>query len=148
MIPPMNQYSTYSISESSYDMEAPDPPMEQVYDTYGARNMLVNHGEGYSMTPAERDELEQQKVLSFALDQALASDEYRENLNYLEAYWECIHPVFPILHRDTFMLEQANPLLRATMLALGAHCLGQDKTAISIHESCLQCLREVWNDAH
>ena len=75
-----------------------------------------------------------------SLDEATYTNEER----YLTAYWLRIHPLFPVVHRPSFTIQTASPLLRAAILALGAHALGDaaDKTnARQIHERCLKVLK-------
>ncbi|RMZ30639.1 hypothetical protein D0859_05268 [Hortaea werneckii] len=63
---------------------------------------------------------------------------------YLAAYWTWIHPQYPIVHKPTFDLDRTAPLLRASMLALGA-CMLQSRTDIenasAIHERCVKVLK-------
>lgn len=64
---------------------------------------------------------------------------------YLGAYWMWVHPLYSVVHKSTFSLENASPLLRAAMLALGAHML-QNSTDMAnariIHERCMKVLQK------
>lgn len=63
---------------------------------------------------------------------------------YLAAYWTWIHPLYPILHKPTFHVDEASPLLRAAMLALGAYMLHNStdmQNARIVHERCMKILQ-------
>lgn len=65
---------------------------------------------------------------------------------YLDAYWKGIHSYWPIIHRPTFALHCTSPLLKAAMLALGAHALDEathKRNARSMHEKCVKVLKKV-----
>ena len=71
---------------------------------------------------------------------------YTNEQRYLNAYWVAVHPFAPVVHRPSFVLEHASPLLKAAMLALGANALGDasDKTnAKIVHEKCMKVLKKV-----
>ena len=77
-----------------------------------------------------------------SLEESTSADQER----YLTAYWSWVHPFFPVIHRPSFSLQHASPLLRAAVLALGAHALGDatNKTNGRIaHERCLKVLKKV-----
>ena len=65
---------------------------------------------------------------------------------YASAYWAEVHPLFPIIHRPTFLLPECSPLLRAAILALGGQAL-RDRTDVTharlLHEKCVKVLRKV-----
>ncbi|KAI7014006.1 hypothetical protein KC355_g4837 [Hortaea werneckii] len=69
---------------------------------------------------------------------------YTNQQRYLAAYWTWIHPQHPIVHKPTFDLDRTTPLLRASMLALGA-CMLHNETdmenASTIHERCVKVLK-------
>jgi len=76
-------------------------------------------------------------------------DEYTTFTNeqrYLGAYWTWTHALFPVVHKPSFNPHAASPLLRAAMLALGAHML-QNQTDMGnariIHERCAKVLKKV-----
>ena len=78
-------------------------------------------------------------------DEPLSNNEQR----YLEAFWNHVHPLFPVVHRPSFNPYDASPLLKASMIALGAQSLGAatDKTnARLIHEKCIKVLKKVSTD--
>lgn len=47
---------------------------------------------------------------------------------YIASFWKSFHPMFPIIHRPTFEGVGAPALLKALVVAIGAHFL-QDQTA-------------------
>ncbi|KAF2169137.1 hypothetical protein M409DRAFT_20364 [Zasmidium cellare ATCC 36951] len=64
---------------------------------------------------------------------------------YINAYWESVHELYPLLHKPTFEDDSASPLLRAAMIALGGQVSG-DRTdlsnARSLHEKCVKVLKK------
>ncbi|EME83543.1 uncharacterized protein MYCFIDRAFT_196790 [Pseudocercospora fijiensis CIRAD86] len=65
--------------------------------------------------------------------------------SYLEAYWTWIHDLIPVIHRPTFHLPTASPLLRAAILALGAQALGgrDHLNARNLHERSMKILTKL-----
>lgn len=64
----------------------------------------------------------------------------------LDSYWRWIHPLYPVIHKPSFSLENASPLLRAAMIALGAQAsidVSDKKYAKVVHERCLKILKKV-----
>ena len=113
--------------------------------TFGAQPVL---------TPGDRDfmhELDdlliptpspQGSTVDFGLDEV----NYTNDKRYLGAFWRLIHPFFPVVHQPTFILRNASPLLKAAMLALGAHALpdtSDRRNARIIHERCLKVVKKV-----
>ena len=81
-----------------------------------------------------------------SIDISLDENVYTNEERYLGSYWLWIHPFFPVVHRPTFKLRNASPLLKAAMLALGAHALGdaEDKrNARTVHERCTKVIKKV-----
>ena len=65
---------------------------------------------------------------------------------YLNQYWEFSHPKYPVLHRPTFFLSTAPPLLKAAVLAIGSqHSLDWNARQYSrnLHDQCLKVLAKV-----
>ncbi|KAK5108335.1 hypothetical protein LTR62_008431 [Meristemomyces frigidus] len=106
------------------------------------------------MPPEERDAMEAEDLLiqptcrlntlgsdGSIPDEPSCNDEQR----YLASYYHWIHPQFPLLHKATFVLETASPLLRAAVLALGAHAL-QDATHVTkatiMHERAQKVIKK------
>lgn len=75
-------------------------------------------------------------------DGASLPDEQR----YLDAYWESLHELYPVLCKPKFEDEPTSPLLHAAMLALGGQVSG-DRSDLSnartLHEKCLKVLKKV-----
>ncbi|KAF2738685.1 hypothetical protein EJ04DRAFT_509259 [Polyplosphaeria fusca] len=95
-----NAYPVQSLPVSS----GLDPMSE--YGYYGPRTM------------AQRDEEEQAFLFpeqSSGLRSILGPYE-----RYLDNYWRCFHPFFPVIHRATFDDHSTSPMLRAAMIAIGA----------------------------
>ncbi|KAK3651547.1 hypothetical protein LTR56_005689 [Elasticomyces elasticus] len=64
---------------------------------------------------------------------------------YLASFWMWTHPLFPVVHKPSFDLQTASPVLRSTMLALGAHMLHDSTDANNarlIHESVQKVLKK------
>jgi hypothetical protein len=62
------------------------------------------------------------------------------------SYWSRVHDFVPMLHKPSFRIEKASPLLRAAVLALGEQALGTSHgmaSAAGMHERCLKVLRKV-----
>lgn len=84
---------------------------------------------------------------SLNLDEPLVSNEQR----YLEAFWTNIHPLFPVVHRPSFHPLDTSPLLKASMIALGAQSIGaaDDKTnGRLVHERSIKVLKKVGGFLH
>ena len=103
--------------------------------------------------PGYRDAMEQPDLavdfgfhestrLDLGLDGTLRTTEER----YLAMYWSLVHPFFPVVHRPSFDMQTASPLLRAAVLALGAQAsLDEDDkaNARACHERCIKVLKMV-----
>jgi hypothetical protein len=106
-----------------------------------------------TLTPEDRDFMEHDDLLVPApsprgstVDFSFDEIDYTNDQRYLGAYWRCIHPLFPVVHRPSFILPNASPLLRAAMLALGAHALpdtGDKRNARIVHERCVKVIKKV-----
>ncbi|RMX82834.1 hypothetical protein D0869_05763 [Hortaea werneckii] len=112
---------------------------------------VITNGLAGMMTASERDNMEfhdlmipttvpQEPWEETTFDDLAYTNEHR----YLAAYWTWIHPQYPIVHKPTFDLDRTTPLLRASMLALGA-CMLHNETdvenASTIHERCVKVLK-------
>ena len=106
------------------------------------------------LTPEDRDFLHemddlliptpspQGSTVDFALDEV----NYTNDERYLGAFWRWVHPFFPVVHRPTFIMPNASPLLKAAMLALGAQALpdtSDRRNARIIHERCVKVVKKV-----
>ena len=114
--------------------------------------VLGSLGSSGVLTPEDRDFMEQGNLIvptptsQTPFDIGVAETTYSNEKRYLGAYWFWIHPFYPIVHRPTFDLQFASPLLKCAMLALGAHALADvaDKTnGRIIHERCMKVLKKV-----
>ena len=69
------------------------------------------------------------------------------NLNdYLDSYWQHFHPLFPIVHRPTFLAGTPAPLLAAAMIAIGAQFSTRPHSksySTFMHEACMKLLSTV-----
>lgn len=102
------------------------------------------------LTVAQRDfgEMADLIVPAETPQDAVMSSSIENEDRYIDAYWQWIHPLYPIVHRKSFNLTGATPLLKAAMLALGAQALTDaiDKTnARILHEKCIKVLKKVLN---
>lgn len=69
----------------------------------------------------------------------LADNEQR----YLDSFWQCVHPSWPVIHKPTFYTPNTSPLLLASMVTLGAHSTGHQIDAANaciLHKRCLKVL--------
>lgn len=121
----------------------------------GCENLYYNGNDMANMhlLPEYRDALEQAELsvhmvspesstLNLSVDEVTYINENR----YLAAYWRFVHPLYPVVHRPSFDLQSPSPLLRASMIALGAQALNgsSDKTtARHVHERCVKVLKKV-----
>ena len=137
--------SSFSIWDSCYDFPKRDclPGDDHV--------QVMTDGSARRLNASERDSMESDDLMipttaprepweETAFDDLAYTNEQR----YLAAYWTWIHPQYPIVHKPTFDLDRTTPLLRASMLALGA-CMLQNGTdlenASTIHEQCVKVLK-------
>ncbi|TKA70088.1 hypothetical protein B0A55_08023 [Friedmanniomyces simplex] len=98
--------------------------------------------------PEERDTMEMENLIVPSVSSStgdLTLDCFTNEQRYLGSYWMWIHPLFPVVHKPSFNLQTASPLLRSTMLALGAHML-QNSTDMGnariIHECAQKVLKK------
>ena len=66
--------------------------------------------------------------------------------NYVQAYWKHFHPLFPILHRQTYQQHRLSPLLTAAVMAVGAQYTHKPfaKTDSRIlHQKCQELIAKV-----
>ncbi|KAI7350650.1 hypothetical protein KC354_g12733 [Hortaea werneckii] len=152
--PPWNDaYSTAAMvnlsSFSSWDSFY-DPP-KHYYLPEDDDVQIITDGSASVMTASERDDMEADDLMiptaaprepweETAFDDLAFTNEQR----YLAAYWTWVHPQYSVVHKPTFDLDRTTPLLRASMLALGA-CMLQNGTdmenACTIHERCVKVLK-------
>ncbi|RMZ09649.1 hypothetical protein D0862_03533 [Hortaea werneckii] len=139
------KFSSFSSWDSCYDSPGHN---SLPADDYA---QVMTDGSARIMNASERDNMEfddlmipstapQEPWECTAFDDLAYTNEQR----YLAAYWTWIHPQYPIVHKPTFDLDRTTPLLRASMLALGA-CMIQNGTdmenASTIHERCVKTLK-------
>lgn len=105
---------------------------------------------GLSMLPECRDILEQNELVTpTAVPKDFGSRQFRHRIDneqrYLDAFWRLIHPIWPIIHKPTFDVIYASPLLRTSMLTLGACYIGNQAdsaNACIMHKRCLKVIRK------
>ena len=115
--------------------------------------LLGSFGSSRILTPEDRDLMEHDDLLiptrsprGSSADLSLDENIYTNEERYLGAYWLWVHPFYPVVHRPSFLLQTASPLLKAAMLALGAHALGDTedkKNARIVHERCAKVIKKV-----
>lgn len=139
-----------SDSEASYTAG-----MGNIFHNAMAEQVLLpgTLGSSQILTAAERDLMEKDELVvpqgsprDSLVDLSINESTHTNEDRYLGAYWLWVHPLWPVVHRPTFNLHEASPLLRAGMLALGAHAIGDslDKTnARIVHERCIKVLKKV-----
>lgn len=66
--------------------------------------------------------------------------------DYLDCYWQHFHPLFPVIHRPTFLASTPPPLLAAAMIAIGAQFSTRPHSksySTFMHEACMRLLSTV-----
>lgn len=66
--------------------------------------------------------------------------------DYLDCYWQHFHPLFPVVHRPTFLASTPPPLLAAAMVAIGAQFSTRPHSksySTFMHEACINLLSTV-----
>ncbi|KAK3070889.1 hypothetical protein LTR53_009634, partial [Teratosphaeriaceae sp. CCFEE 6253] len=137
---------------SSASSDAFGPGAENNGSVFGEHLIPLTFNGGFVrlMSSEERDSMEMEDLIvpsvspssgDLVLDIGSLANEQR----YLGSYWMWIHPLFPIVHKPSFNLPAASPLLRSAMLALGAHML-QEPTDMNnariMHESAQKVLKK------
>lgn len=105
---------------------------------------------GLTMLPECRDILEQEELMTpTSVPKDFGARQYYLRMDneqrYLDAYWRLVHPVWPIVHKPTFEMAYASPLLRASMLTLGACSIGNQidsANACIMHKRCLKVVKK------
>ena len=143
---PYQPFNASSGSESSFSNTG------GIYNGFVEQEFVPDMGSRSRLISAQdRDLLEQDHLILPTAPNAAAYDLHfepavSEGERLLSAYWTCIHPLFPIIHKPSFQLQATSPLLRAAMWALGAQAL-QTHEHVSksrvIHEQCMKVLKKV-----
>ncbi len=66
--------------------------------------------------------------------------------DYLDCYWQHFHPLFPVIHRPTFLASTPPPLLAAAIIAIGAQFSSRPHSksySTFMHEACIKLLSTV-----
>lgn len=144
-------YWTNGAHEATFPLLTTIPSADHTYN-----NSVLGYNDDMAdiqLLPEYRDFTEQSELavhmgspetssMGLSFDEPAYTNEYR----YIEAYWNNIHPYFPIVHRPSFNPHTSSPLLKASMIALGAESLGAtiDRTnARLVHERCIKVLKKV-----
>lgn len=64
---------------------------------------------------------------------------------YLDAYWDSVQPLWPVLHKRDLDVHAASPLLKASILALGAHSTGNRRDLQNgriLYDRCIKVLQK------
>ncbi|RMY99521.1 hypothetical protein D0864_04026 [Hortaea werneckii] len=141
----MANLSSFSSWDSCYN--SPGPNSLQIED----HGQVIADGSVRMITASERDDRESSDLIIPTTAPREPSEEttfndlaFTNEQRYLAAYWTWVYPQYPIVHKPTFDLDRTTPLLRASMLALGA-CMLQSRTDIenasTIHERCVKVLK-------
>ena len=120
-------------------------------DTDTSRNSSFGQlpATGGGLLPEDRDRLEQNELMTpTTAPQNFGARQYHHCVDneqrYLQAYWRLVHPIWPIIHKPTFDMSYASPLLWSAMLAMGA-CLTGDQidaaNACILHKRCLKVIK-------
>jgi hypothetical protein len=70
----------------------------------------------------------------------------RTKQHYADAYWKNFHPVFPILHKQSYQSQSPSPLLGAAVMAIGAQYTDEQfakSDSRILHEKCLELITKV-----
>jgi hypothetical protein len=63
--------------------------------------------------------------------------------HYVDAYWKNFHPLFPILHKQSYRSQSPSPLLGAAVMAIGAQYTDEQFAkgdSRILHEKCLELI--------
>lgn len=75
----------------------------------------------------------------------LQNNGFDNEQRYLDAYWDSVHSLWPIVHKPTYDIFTASPLLRASMFALGAQSTGHPtdfSNGRTLHDRCIKVLQK------
>lgn len=105
---------------------------------------------GLIMLPECRDILEQDELVTpTSVPKDFGARRYHHRTDneqcYLDAYWRLVHPVWPVVHKPTFDVTYASPLLRTAMLTLGACLIGNQIDSANgciMHKRCLKVIKK------
>jgi hypothetical protein len=86
------------------------------------------------------------------IEGALEQQQLGETLNlktkqhYVQAYWKHFHPLFPILHPQTYQQHRSSPLLSAAVMAVGAQYTDKPfakSDSRILHQKCQELILKV-----
>lgn len=117
--------------------------------------LCLSDGSSRMMSVEQRDVMEKRELqvltaltasspatlLNLPMEASTLSNDRR----YLDAYWKWVHPLYPIIHKPTFDIFSASPLLQAAMLQLGAHMLRNSVdmgNARIMHDRCIKVIKK------
>lgn len=105
-----------------------------------------------SVSPEYRDMLERDELVTPTSAPQAASfgpNQYHYNMDneqrYLDAFWSSTHPAWPVVHKPSFDVTYASPLLLSAMVTLGAYSTGNQIDAANaciVNKRCLNVLRK------
>ena len=91
---------------------------------------------------------------SLDIEGALEQQQLGETLNlktkqiYVQAYWKNFHPLFPVLHSQTYQKHRSSPLLNAAVMAVGAQYTNKPfakSDSRILHQKCQELIVKVGN---
>lgn len=89
---------------------------------------------------------------SLDIEGALEQQQLGETLNlktkqhYVQAYWKHFHPLFPVLHPQTYQQHRSSPLLSAAVMAVGAQYTDKPfakSDSRILHQKCQELIVKV-----
>ncbi|KAF2435485.1 hypothetical protein EJ08DRAFT_692732 [Tothia fuscella] len=69
----------------------------------------------------------------------------RTKQHYVDAYWKNFHPLFPVLHKQSYRSQNPSPLLGAAVMAIGAQYTDEQFAkgdSRILHEKCLELINK------
>jgi hypothetical protein len=70
----------------------------------------------------------------------------RTKQHYADAYWKNFHPLFPVLHKQSYQSQSPSPLLGAAVMAVGAQYTDEQFAkgdSRILHEKCMELITKV-----
>ncbi|KAL9088023.1 MAG: hypothetical protein Q9165_006364 [Trypethelium subeluteriae] len=92
-----------------------------------------------------------QRDMSEGAELSLQQEDDMATAQYLNLYWELSHSQYPILHRPSFVLSSAPPILKAAILAIGSRFSldwNAKQYSRKLHEQCLKVLAKRASDGY
>lgn len=140
-----------TISTPSSDVSA-GPVITGKFSMFDESSRRLSGKAPHVTSPEDRDVLEQtdlqtptvgRQAHDFGPNMSPSTFDIEES--YMNAFWQTVYPLWPVVHRPSFEILSASPLLKAAMISLGAQSTGESNAfsnARILHERCMKVLRK------